>query len=210
MLNITDVSGTLRHSFFVIDVSARSRVYEKDMIKDQTRNGLAFLIRKACLLKQTPYDPGSSTCMVAISMPAFAHIVQKACPQEKYRLAQVSENIRVKSVRAFRHGVAQGLQSLHCSQGMLVYRIDVVLIILNPVDNPFHLRDEGDHHAGVQHFVQYIEGPGRRGENPLKCPDNRAGLSKVVIDEVRELLYETACFYAQGEPKDGALLEYPY
>ncbi len=72
-------SGTLHDNFLVIDVSSGGRFNEQKMFTHQERYGLDVLMGETHSLKYGPDDLGPAPCVV-VSVAAFSHIVQKACP----------------------------------------------------------------------------------------------------------------------------------
>ena len=79
-------------------------------------------------------------------------------------------------------------------QGMLVYRKQMIVIILNPVNNSLEFRENSDEEPRGQHFIQRIDPSWRRHQQLFKQFDDPLRRDECLIRQILEFLNQPLGF----------------
>src|SRR5512139_1511529 len=136
-----------------------------------------------------PSELRSMTGMV-LAGERFSDIMEQAGPEEEVGTSNFGKNLAVNGILVIRAGAAKVLQHLDRAQRVLVYGVHVVLVVLDPMDEPLHFGNQRDEHPSVQHLLEDIEGSHGAHQNSLEHVRRCVGGANLVVNKVSELLDE--------------------
>ena len=206
IIDVPELSGELHHELLILDVPLGGCLDHGQMFPHQEGDRVD-VVRREAHPREDPSNDLGALLGVVLFRHAFANVVEQGRPEEKLRVGDLLTKLRVEGAALFGLRVGEFLQDPHGQQGMLVHRMHVVFVVLNPVDDRLHLREEGNQDTRIEHLVQDVEGLGRRHENAPQRLDHGIRASVALVDHGQAFPHEAYGIDRKGHAQQGALLE---